>query len=65
MRSHDLKFKAISCGFITFKPVVRFGNKVTNSCGQMWILIKDKFKIQIKILNNRLKFFYALAWIPI
>ena len=65
MRSHDLKSSPASCGLIAFIPVMRFNVKATNNYGEIWILGKNKFKIQLKIFNKRHKFFHVLARRPI
>ena len=52
MRSHDLKFRAAGYGFITLIPVLWFGINTTKNYYQIWIFIKDKFKMLIKIFKN-------------
>ena len=39
--------------------------QLPNKYGDIWILVKSRFKIQLKIFDKRLKFFHVLASKPI
>ena len=61
MRILYLKFGSISYGLIAFIIafilVMWFDIKTTNNYGQMWVLVKKKFEMRIKIFNATLNLF--------